>query len=459
MIEIKRGLDLPIAGQPEQKIDDARQVRSVAVLGGDYIGLRPTMESRIGSRVLRGDTLFTCKKTPGLKVVAPASGVVSAINRGQRRSLVSLVIDVEEDQEADDQVRFDTHERAAITGLDPAVVRAQLIDAGLWAALRARPFNKVPSGASDAPPPAAIFVTAIDTRPLAADPTVVMTEHKDDFSAGVDVLARLTQGTVFVCTGAHTPLNPWQSENVRHEIFTGPHPAGLVGTHINYLLPANINRRIWTVGYQDVIAIGRLFLYGELWHERIISMAGPMVTRPRLLRARLGANLEELAAGEVGAPDVRLISGSVLDGHRARGITAFLGRYDLQLSAIAEDSTRRFLAYLTPGLNQFSAMPIYLSEWLRRLTRKVRLLNLTTTTGGSPRAMVPIGAYERVMPLDTLPTQLLRALLTEDLDMAIQLGCLDLAEEDLALCTFVCPGKYEYGPVLRQVLSRIEKEG
>lgn len=458
MIKIRKGLDLPIAGQPEQKIDHARQVRSVAVLGGDYLGLRPTMETSIGRTVRRGDVLFSCKKTPGLKIVAPASGVVGAINRGQRRTLVSLVIDVEEGGVTDEAPNFTSHDKNALANLDPEVVREQLQDAGLMAAFRTRPFNKIPSCDAESAP-AAIFVTAIDTRPLAPDPAVVLAEHPDDFSAGIDVLSRLTSGDVWVCTAPHVPMNPWQAENVQREIFTGPHPAGLAGTHINYLMPVNMHRRVWTIGYQDVIAIGRLFLYGELWNERVISIAGPMVDKPRLLRARLGANLEELAAGEVDIGDVRLISGSVLDGKKVTGINAFLGRYDLQLSAIAEDRTRRLFEYLSPGLNKFSAMPIYLSGWIQLLTRKAPKLNLTTNTNGSPRAMVPIGAYERVMPIDTLPTQLLRALLTEDLDMAIQLGCLDLAEEDMALCTYVCPGKYEYGPVLSSVLNRIEEEG
>lgn len=458
MIKIKQGLDLPIAGRPEQKIDHVRAVRSVAVLGGDYIGLRPTMETSIGSTVRQGDVLFTCKKTPGLKIVAPAGGVVSAINRGQRRSLASLVIDVEDSTPTAEAQGATVHDRNALANLDPKVVREQLQNAGLMAAFRTRPFNKIPSS-DEAAAPAAIFVAAIDTRPLAVDPAVVMAEHVEDFSAGIDVLSRLTTGDVFICNGLHMPMNPWQAENVQRKTFTGPHPAGLAGTHINYLMPVNMRRSVWTIGYQDVIAIGRLFTRGELWNERIISIAGPMVERPRLLRVRLGSNLEELAAGEVSATDVRLISGSVLDGNRATGIGAFLGRYDLQLSVIAEDKTRRLFEYLSPGLNKFSVMPIYLSSWIQLLTRKVPSLNLTTNTNGSPRAMVPIGAYEQVMPLDTLPTQLLRALLTEDLDMAIQLGCLDLAEEDMALCTYVCPGKYEYGLVLRKILNRIEKEG
>lgn len=451
MFKIKRGLDLPISGQPEQAITQARPLRSVAVLGADYIGIRPTMLVQVGSQVKAGEALFTCKKTPGLRVTSPATGVVSAINRGERRVLISVVIDIEDQQ--GEPLNFAQYEQATLLSLTVDAVREQLLESGLWTALRTRPFNKVPSGEATAP--AAIFITAMDTRPLAANPEVVLAEYRDDFHAGVKVVSRLTSGEVFVCTNAQTQLDAKQPSNVRHEIFSGPHPAGLVGTHIHQLRPVDSKTTVWTLGYQDVIAIGHLFLTGKLWTERIISLAGPAIENPRLLRTQLGANLEELAAAEVSDPqNSRLISGSVLDGHLACGITAFLGRYDLQLSALMEDRQRKLLGYLSPGTKKHSVMPIYWSRFFRD-----RLLNLTTSTNGSARAMVPVGAYESVMPLDILATQLLRALLTEDLDTAIELGCLELAEEDLALCTYSCPSKYEYGPVLRHVLTRIEKEG
>lgn len=452
MIRIKRGLDLPISGQPNQQIDNVKPLRSVAVMGGDYVGVRPTMAVQPGSQVKTGDVLFTCKKTPGLRITSPAAGVVSAVNRGKSRALVSVVIDVEEQQ--DDAVTFAQHARADLLTLSAGQVREQLLVSGLWAALRTRPFNKVPSGEATAP--TAIFINAMDTRPLAADPGVVLAGYRDDFYSGIEVISRLTSGEVFVCTDAQLQLDfNDQIPNVYHETFSGPHPAGLAGTHIHYLKPVSIGTSVWTIGYQDVIAVGRLFLTGRLWNERIISLAGPAVTRPRLLHTRLGANLEELAAGEIeDLLNVRLISGSVLDGQLARGITAFLGRYDLQLSVLEEGRSRKFLGYMSPGINRHSVLPVYWSRFFRKY-----LLDLTTTTNGSARGMVPVGAYESVMPLDILATQLLRALLTEDVDLSIQLGCLELAEEDLALCTYSCPSKYEYGPVLRRLLNRIEKEG
>ncbi len=210
----------------------------------------------------------------------------------------------------------------------------------------------------------------------------------------------------------------------------------------------------WTIGYQDVIAVGRLFTTGRLYTDRVVALAGPQVEQPRLLRTRLGASLEELTAGQLKPAENRIISGSVLGGVTARGPRAFLGRYHTQVSVLEEGYKRDFMGWLSPGSKKHSRLRIYLSQFAPG-----KLMNYTTNTNGSERAMVPVGTYEHVMPLDILPTQLLRALIVGDTATAQQLGALELDEEDLALCTYVCPGKYEYGPILRDNLTRIEKEG
>jgi len=210
---------------------------------------------------------------------------------------------------------------------------------------------------------------------------------------------------------------------------------------------------VWHVGYQDVAAIGHLLATGRIDVGRVIALAGPGVARPRLLRTRLGAATDELVAGELAPGAQRVVSGSVLDGRTAAGeATGYLGRYHLQVSALPEGNRREFLGWLAPGREKHSLTGVVLGAFARRA------LPLTTTTNGSPRAMVPIGTYERVMPLDLLPTFLLRALITGDDEQAEALGCLELDEEDLALCTYVCPGKYEYGPLLRGALERIAKD-
>lgn len=445
MIKIKRGLDLPITGSPEQRIENGRSVRSVAVIGYDYHGMKPTMEVQEGDRVKLGQILFSDKKTDGVIYTAPASGVISAINRGDKRVLQSVVIDVD----GDDAVTFDAHDASQLSSLDPQKIRDQLVQSGAWTSLRTRPYSKVPALDSK---PSSIFVTAVDTHPLAADPAVVIQEYASDFENGLKVLARLAP--IWLCKAEGVNLPGEGLEGVRSESFTGPHPAGLPGTHIHHLDPVSTTKQVWQIFPQDVIAIGKLFTEGKIWTDRVVALAGPRVEQPRLVRTRVGANLEELTAGELKPGNNRLISGSVFGGRHARGAVAYLGRFHQQVSVLAEGDDREMMHYLRAGVNKHSVLNIFVSK----LTSG-KLFDFTTTTNGSPRAMVPLGNYEMVMPLDILPTQLLRALIVGDTDIAQKLGCMELDEEDLALCTYVCAGKYEYGPILRDNLTLIEKEG
>lgn len=445
MIKIKRGLDLPITGSPEQRIEDARAVRSVAVVGFDYHGMKPTMEVREGDRVKLGQVLFSDKKTPGVVFTAPAAGVVSAINRGDKRVLQSVVIEID----GDDAETFPAHDAKALDGLAPQQIREQLISSGLWTALRTRPYSKTPAVDAE---PSSIFVTAMDSNPLAADPAVIIKEHAADFENGLKVLARLAK--VWLCKADGVSLPGEGVSGVSTESFAGPHPAGLPGTHIHFLDPVNENKSVWQINYQDVIAFGVLFTQGRIWTDRYVALAGPQVEKPRLLKTRLGANLDELTAGELKAGNNRVITGSVFGGRAVRGPIAYLGRFHSQVSVLKEGNERQMLHYLRAGVNKHSVLNIFVSK-----LAPSRLFNFDTSTNGSPRAMVPVGNYELVMPLDILPTQLLRYLVVGDTDMAQKLGALELDEEDLALCSYVCAGKYEYGPILRDNLTRIEKEG
>ena len=444
MISIKKGLDLPIAGKPVQSLGDTKPPRTVAVLGPDYVGMKPTMAVREGDIVKRGQELFSDKKTPGVIFTAPATGTVSAINRGAKRVLESVVIDVDlNNHEAE---RFDSSQ-----AFDRSGVENLLVASGLWTALRTRPYSRLPELGTS---PHSIFVTAMDTNPLAADPLVVINEFAEAFTAGLDGVAKLTEGRVFVCHEAGKSVPVGTDSKLTPSEFGGIHPAGLAGTHIHHLDPVHAKKQVWSIGYQDVIAIGHLLKTGELDTSRVIALAGPGVTSPRLIRTTLGASIEELAAGELADGEQRLISGSVFSGRTARGGLAFLGRYHDQVSVLPEERERQLFGYLTPGANRHSVFPIFLSSWLKKET-----IDITTTTNGSTRAMVPIGTYDDVMPGDFLATQLLRALLVGDVERAINLGCLELDEDDVALCTYACPGKYEYGPVLRQMLNQIQKEG
>ena len=447
MIKIKRGLDLPISGQPLQQIEPAQPCTRVALLGGDYHGLKPSMSVQVGERVKRGQVVFVDKSTPGVLFTAPAGGVVSAINRGAQRVLQSLVIEL--DAGVEEAVSFASYPREQLAELASQAVRDNLLASGLWTALRTRPFSKVP--AVDAVP-SSIFVTAIDTQPLAADPQLIINQYADDFASGVQLLTRLAK--VFLCKAAGAELPAEQLPGVQLAAFSGPHPAGLPGTHMHFLDPVSLSKSVWQIGYQDVIAIGKLFTTGQLWVERVVALAGPVVNKPRLLLTRLGADVDELSAGQLHRGFNRVISGSVLGGRTARGPLAFLGRYHQQVACLHEGDERELLHYLRAGVNKHSVLNIFVSK-----LHAAKRFAFDTSTNGSPRAMVPVGNYEQVMPLDILPTQLLRYLIVGDTEMAQKLGCLELDEEDLALCSYVCAGKYEYGPILRDNLSRIEKEG
>ena len=442
-----KGLDLPLAGEPAPLIDAAPAVTRVAALGLDTHGLKPTMLVAPGDRVALGQPLFEDKKNPGVRTTSPGTGRVIELHRGERRALISVVIEL--DEGASDRIRFTAFTGQAPETLGDAEVRALLIEAGLWDAFRMRPFSRVPPPSAR---PAAIFITATDTRPHAPSPALVLADRLDDFRVGMAALTRLTDGPVFLCQsqGAAYDVPP----GVQVAAFEGPHPSGNAGWHIHRLMPVSLHRAVWAIGCQDVVAIDHLFTTGELDVSRVISLSGPGVSNPRLLRTRLGASLEDLTRGELRPGAQRIISGSVLDGRAVtRPGDAFLGRYHQQVAVLPEAGEREMFGYIVPGAGKFSVTNTVLGAW-----RSGHRFALNTSTNGSPRAMVPIGSYERVMPFDILPTFLLRALITKQDESAVDLGVLELDEEDIALCTYVCPGKYEYGPLLRRALESIEKE-
>lgn len=448
MRRIRKGLDLPIKGAPRQKVDDARNVSRVALVGDDYVGMKPQMAVQEGDSVKLGQVLFHDKTTPGIQYTSPGCGTVVGIHRGAKRRFQAIEIELA----GDDEIEFPSFADQSLLSLSREQVRDNLVLSGLWTTFRTRPFSRVPPLDGQ---PHSIFVQAIDTNPLAPAPEPIIADHEADFQRGLQLLSRLTEGKVFVCTTEQASIADTKSLDVQIERFTGPHPAGLTGTHIHFLDPVGLNKTVWSVNYQDVIAFGRLFVTGRLPTDRIISLAGPAVKDPRLLRTRIGASIENLVDGNLSEINLRVVSGSVLSGREATGPFAFLGRHHLQVTALPQGGERVLLEWLLPGLNKFSLQRVYASAFLARNQKYA----FSTSQEGSPRAMVPSGMYERVMPLDILPTFLLRALLVGDTDQARALGCLELDEEDLALCSYVCTGKHDYGPLLRRCLTQIEKEG
>jgi Na+-transporting NADH:ubiquinone oxidoreductase subunit A len=445
-----------MAGAPEPALETATPCRRVALIADDCVGMKPTMAVAAGDKVKRGQLLFEDKKIPGVRFTAPGAGTVVAVNRGARRAFQSIVIELSGSERAgtpgDDEIAaFDSWSRDSIAAYSREQVKALLLETGLWTALRARPFSRT---ANPAAVPHSIFVTAIDTNPLAPPVEAAIEGRQKEFETGLIAISKLTDGNVYLCkppkgvqASPHTGLV--------QQSFTGPHPAGNVGTHIHLLDPVGRNKTVWHIGYQDVIAYGALFMTGKLDVTRVISLAGPAVKRPRLLRTRIGASLDDITAGQLNGGDLRVVSGSVLSGKTAMGdIFGYLGRYHNQVSVIPEDRRRQLLGWMTPGISLYSITNAFLSSLFPR-----RKFDFTTNLHGARRAIVPIGAYEKVMPLDIQATYLLRALASDDLERIELLGGLELDEEDLALCTFVCPSKQEYGPMLRRNLDTLEKEG
>ncbi|MEX0277505.1 MAG: Na(+)-translocating NADH-quinone reductase subunit A [Ruegeria sp.] len=442
---LKKGLDLPVEGAPEQKIYPGLEFSTVGVLGGDYIGLKPKMLVQEGDDVKRGTPLFCHKDAPEAMMVAPLSGKVVAINRGARRVLQSVVIEVSDVNDAG--VDFS----AVGDATSAEGVTAKLCAAGLWTSFRTRPYSKMPQPGSK---PAAIFVTAMDTDPLAGDAALIIAEAAEAFASGLAAIAHLTDGKTYLCHADGASITAGDVQGVETATFSGPHPAGLAGTHIHFLEPLAGDKQVWTIGYQDVIAIGRLVQSGHLDPNVVIALAGPCVRQPRLIRTVMGASTDELTRDEINVDgSARIISGSILSGTQAEGPTAYLGRFARQICVIREDHDQNTLGWILPMPSKYAVQPVLGSAFAKKL------FALTSNLNGGRRAMVPTGTFEQLMPQDYLPTQLLRALLVMDTDTAQALGALELDEEDMGLVGFACPAKYEYGLALRDCLTKIEKEG
>tara|TARA_Y100000768_G_scaffold377547_1_gene350894 strand:+ start:431 stop:1783 length:1353 start_codon:yes stop_codon:yes gene_type:complete len=450
MIKIKKGLNIPINGEPTEDINVSKNCRSVAILGDDYVGMKPTMLVEEGEEVKLGQPLFEDKKNPGVIFTSPAGGKVESINRGERRALQSVVIEISKTEQS---VEFNSYSDTEISQVSTEEIRKQLIDSGMWTSFRTRPYSKIPNINSL---PANLFISALDTQPLSPNPEFIINLKIEDFNFGLKVLRKLLDCPIHISFGDNSSLPINEDDNINLHTFSGPHPAGLVGTQMHFISPASLSNINWSLGYQDVIAIGELFKTGQINVQRIVSIAGPQVINPSYFQTRLGACTDEITAGELTQRENRIISGSVISGREAIGPYAYLGRYHNQISVVAEPNSkdREFMNWLTPGPRKFSKIPLFLSSLFPNKIFKFKAL-----MNGSDRPIVPIGVYEEVLPLKVLPAMLLRNVVLMDTEKIQALGGLELDEEDLSLCSFVCPGKYDFGSLLRAGLTKIELEG
>jgi Na+-transporting NADH:ubiquinone oxidoreductase subunit A len=392
---------------------------------------------KVGDSVSAGQKLLEDKKNPGVYVNSPANGSISSINRGDKRRFLSIEIDCNDDVES---LVFKTPENA-----DETLKLIQ--DSGLWSSFKTRPFNRTPK--IDALPKA-IFVNACDTNPLSTDPFNIIKIDQDLFNLGLKTLASVFSIPIHCCY-QNTNFD-MSIESINYHQFTGPHPAGLTSTHIHNIYPVGKNRTVWSIGYQDCISLGYLLQKNKIRTSKIIALSGENVFEPKLLRTRIGSNISSLTAGKI-EDNSRLISGSVIYGHTAESAMDFLGSFHNQVSVIPNEYEEPFMSWLLPGSKIHSKLNVFLSSFI-----KPKSFIFNTAMNGSDRAIVPISSYEEVMPLNIMTTQLLKALATYDLEMLIDLGVLELAEEDLALCSYVCPSKYDYSSLLAENLDLIYNE-
>lgn len=441
----RKGLNVPVLGQPGSGIGDAPSVTTVAILGADYIGLKPRLAVKEGDIVGAGAPIFAHKDTPTVHVTSPVNGRIKAVNRGARRVLISVEIEI--DDSAAEPVDFS---KVGDINTEEGLVE-RLSASGLWTSFRTRPYSKVPEPETR---PAAIFVTATDSEPLCGDAEEIINADSEAFATGLAAVARLTEGKTYLCQHADAKIPGADIDGVEAAGFSGPHPSGLAGTHIHFLEPPTASTFVWTIGYHDVISIGKLLATGNVDGSRVVALSGPLMKEPRMVRTVAGASMEELTKDGLNSDvPVRLISGSILSGRMGAGETAYLGRYARQLTAIEEDKKQIPMGWIRPMPSKYAVQPVLGSAFSKKIYA------LTSNLNGGRRAMVPTGTFEQLMPQDYLPTQLLRAMLVMDTDQAQLLGALELDEEDLGLVGFACPAKYEYGIALRDCLTKIEKEG
>lgn len=421
---IRQGLDLGVQGRPAERAPEfdapleAKSTTRVARLGLDDIAVKPEIAVQPGVQVQAGDILWRDRRRPEIRFTAPASGTVVAVNRGAKRKLISVVI--EPDGSA-------AKHFTAPDGQSPEAVRDWLLDTGLWTALRARPYGIIPASGDT---PLAVFVTATEPDPLGPDPAAVIDQHADAFLEGLKTLTRIGAGPVVLCVHPGLGLGPLP-DGVRRAEFSGTHAAALPGTHIHRICPvgwhgqdAGLDGQAWHIGYQDVISIGTACLSGTPWNERVVALAGPHMTAPRVLRVPLGACVGEVLDGELAPGATRIIAGGALNGRAAFGMQDFLSPRHTVVTALAEN---------VPAAAGGTAL------------------------GGRPGSVLPVPDVERAWPFDIPVTPLMRALAVGDGETVRALGGLALIEEDVAALTFACPSKSEYGVLLRRVLDEAMK--
>lgn len=444
-IKLKKGFDIRLAGNADRKLAGNVSSALFAVKPVDFPGLIPKLDVKPGAEVSAGTSLFHDKIRPEIKLTSPVSGKVMSVVRGERRRILEVVIE----KKGEKHIEFD---RSDPTKLTPDKIKKQLLEAGLWPSVRQRPYHIV---ASPGDVPKSIFISGFDTAPLAPDYSFILDNSPSAyFQTGINALAKLTSGRVHLVLRGDCKNSEVLEKvsGVERSYFSGPHPSGNTGVHIHHLDPVNKGETVWYVNIQDVISIGRLFDGGIYRPQKIVALTGSEIINPQYYTMLSGGSVAPMITDNVKPGNLRYISGNVLTGTKINP-DGYLGYYDSQITVIPEGNYFEFFGWATPGINKFSFSRAFLSSFLKRKNYR-----LDTNFHGGERAFVVTGQYEKVLPMDIYPMQLLKAIIAEDIDMMENLGIYEIAEEDFALCEFICPSKIEIQSVVRKGLELMRKE-
>lgn len=448
-IKLRKGLDIRLIGEAKAAKSTLPMPKMISIKPTDFHNMTPKMVVKEGEAVKAGSILFHDKYNEPVKYVSPISGTVKAVVRGAKRRILEVQI------ESDGQQAYEATSVGKLVDMSAEQVKETMLSSGLWPMINQRPIDVV---ADPNNKPKAIFVSAFSSAPLAPDYNFVLQGKGEEFQAGLDVLTKLTSGTVHLTLNSKTDSDDVfkNAKNVQINKISGKHPAGNVGTQIHYIDPINKGEFVWTVNAQDVAIIGRYFLTGKYDATKTIALTGSEISEPQYFETIIGANVADLLKGKIATDNVRVISGNVLTGDKIDQ-DGYLGFYHNEVTVIPEGDQLKFVAtkgWMSPGFDKFSNSRTY-PTWILPKSKKFRL---DTNTNGEERAFVVTGELERVFPFDILPTQLVKAAITDDIDGMENLGIYEVAPEDFALCEYVCTSKINIQDKIRQGLDLIASE-
>lgn len=455
LIRTKRGLDIQISGKAQEIIGNALISDVVALIPDQYHGITPKLMVKVGDVVKAGSPVFHDKAITEINFVAPVSGIIIGVNRGERRKVLSITI------APDAKTTYETFNVTSLDKLNGEEIKAQLLTAGIWPFIKQRPYDVI---ASPTKTPKAIFISSFDSAPLAPNYEFILNGQYADFQAGINALAKMTEGKVHLGIKAGSKSTEFRStKNVEITEYEGPHPIGNTGIQINQLDPINKGEVVWTVNVQDVLYIGRFFNKGIVDFSRFVALTGPEVQQPQYYHTIIGSSIERIIKGKVktNAP-MRYISGNVLTGLKIEA-NGYLDPYASQITVIEEGSeTHEMFGWAMPRLNKFSTSKTYFSgivesKLFQSIFGKIKYKYDARLLGGV-RAIIMSGEYDKVLPMDILPEFLIKAMIVGNIDKIEALGGYEIAPEDVALCEFVCTSKLPLQNIVRKSLDTMKSE-